>query len=124
MLAFQERKEGAYKGSLFLFYKVYLYMNKQRKIIKKILSQIEELDDSLFCYATMVSNGNNSHYWYQISVSQFEFYMHDERFKALSQKWHKVCQNMKIPIIFVCGWKPTEEKLLQLANEDNLILNV
>lgn len=99
-------------------------MNKQRKIIKTIISQIEELDDSLFCYATMVSNGNNSRYWYQISVSQFEFYMHDERFKALSQKWHKVCQNMKIPIIFVCGWKPTEEKLLQLANEDNLILNV
>lgn len=99
-------------------------MDKQRKIIKTILSQIEELDDTIFCYATKDYNGTKTHWWWKVSVSQFEFYMHDERFKALSQKWHKICSSMKMPLIFVCGWKPAEEKLLQLANEDNLILNV
>ena len=61
-------------------------MLKKRNIIQSILQDIERLNDTVFCYATVVSNQSNTKQWWQISVSQYEFYWSDE-FRALVRKW-------------------------------------
>ena len=50
--------------------------------------------------------------------------MNDERFKSLEKKWGKIAKNSRVKIIFGCGWKPTEERLVKLMNENNIILNI
>lgn len=97
---------------------------KNVNIIKSVLRDIEKLDNTIFCYARMVYNGNKTHCWLQISVSKFEFYMHNEDFKKICTKWRKVFNNLGVNLIFVCGWVPKEEVLAQLAEENNLILNI
>lgn len=98
-------------------------MNVQ-KLILTIIKQIERLDPTLFVYGYQNSNLPHSNTWYEISVSDYEFYMNDERFKSLEKKWGKIAKNSRVKIIFVCGWKPTEERLVKLMNENNLILNI
>ena len=93
---------------------------KNEKIIKSVLKEIENLDNSIITYATIVNDGK----WLQISVSDFEFYMNNLDFRKLTDKWHKVFNKLGVNLIFVCGWVPTEEKLLELANNNNLILNI
>ena len=105
------------------FYSVFANM-KNVNIIKSVLRDIEKLDESVFCYARMVYNEPKTHCWLQISVSKFEFYMHNEDFKKLCTKWHKVFKNLGVNLIFVCGWVPSEEKLVELSKENNLILNI
>lgn len=93
-------------------------------LILSILKKVESMQDGLIAYAYKTGNEPMTHTWWEISVSDFEFYMHDKRFKALSSAWHEAAKAQGEKLIFVCGWKPTEEKLVKLAEEDNLILNV
>lgn len=85
-------------------------------IIKTMMREIEAMDNELFVYAYFEKE------WLQVSVSDFEFYMHDERFKTCRNKWHKVFSKMGLTVVYVCGWVPSEEKLLALAKENNLII--
>lgn len=82
------------------------------------MREIQAMDDELFVYTHCEDA------WLEVSVSQFEFYMHDEKFKACKDKWGKVFEKMGLKLIFVCGWMPTEEKLVKLSEENNLILNI
>lgn len=90
--------------------------NNVVNIIKTMMREIEAMDDKLFVYAHCEKN------WVEVSVSDFEFYMHDEGFKTCCKKWHKVFDKMKLKVVYVCGWVSTEKKLLALANENNLII--
>lgn len=97
---------------------------KIEKFILNILKKIESLKDGVIAYAHKTGNVTMTHTWWEISVSDYELYMHDKRFKALTNAWHKAALAQGYKIIFVCGWMPTEEKLAKLAEEDNLILNI
>lgn len=104
------------KGSGVVFYSVILYMKNPVNIIKAMLRDIEKMDSELFVYASIEDA------WIQVSVSSFEFYMHDEAFKKTCNKWRAVIKKMGLKVVFVCGWIPKEEKLLELANKNNLII--
>lgn len=93
-------------------------MKKIEDFILSILQKVEGMQDGLIAYAYK----NRS--WWEISVSDFDFYMNNQRFKKLSDAWHKAAKAQGETIVFVCGWIPTEEKLEGLLKSDNLILNV
>ena len=97
---------------------------KIESFILSILKKIEESWPGVICYAYKTGNAPMTCVWWEVSVSDFDLYMHDKRFKTLTNAWHKAAKAQSHKIIFVCGWKPTEEKLVKLAEEDNLILNM
>lgn len=97
---------------------------KIETFILNILKKIESLQDGVIAYAYKTGNAPMTHTWWEVSVSDFDLYMNNPRFKALSKAWHKAAEAQGNKIVFVCGWIPTEEKLAKLAEEDNLILNV
>ena len=92
-------------------------MKSSVNIIKAMLKDIEKLDKELFVYASLES------FFVQVSVSKFEFYMDNENFKKVCEKWRTVFNKMGLKIIFVCGWVPKEERLVELMNKNSLILN-
>lgn len=94
---------------------------KIEKFILNILKKIESLQDGVIAYAYKTPT---TYTWWEISVSDYELYAHDKRFKTLTNAWYKAAMAQGHKIIFVCGWMPTEEKLAKLAEEDNLILNI
>jgi len=97
---------------------------KIESFILKILKNIEETWPEVVCYAYKTGNAMMTYVWWEVSVSDFELYMHDKRFKTLINAWYKAAKVQGHKIIFVCDWKPTEEKLVKLAEDDNLILSV
>lgn len=82
-----------------------------------MLKDIEKLDKELFVYASLES------FFIQVSVSKPNFYMYDEDFKKVCKKWKTVFNKMGLKVIFVCGWVPKEEKLVELMNKNSLILS-
>lgn len=92
-------------------------MSKESFILS-IVKKIESLKEDTVAY------GYKTDKWWEISVSDFNLYMNDERFKRLSNAWHKAAKAKGFKLIFVCGWVPSEQKLLELAESDNLILNI
>ena len=92
-------------------------MKNPVNIIKAMLRDIEKLDKSLFVYAHLEQP------WIEVSVSKFEFYMHDEEFKKTCAKWRTILNKMGVKVVFVCGWVPKEERLVELAENNNLILS-
>jgi len=97
---------------------------KIESFILSILKKVESMKEGVVAYSYKTGNAPMTHVWWEISVSDFDLYMNDKRFKALSNAWHKAAKAKGHKIIFVCGCIPTEEKLVKLMEEDNLILNV
>jgi hypothetical protein len=97
---------------------------KIEKFILSILNTIESMKEGVVAYSYKTGNTPMTHVWCEISVSDFDLYMNDKRFKTLSNAWHKASKAKGHKIIFVCGWMPTEEKLVKLSDENNLILNI
>lgn len=94
------------------------------KFILSVLKKIESLKDGVIAYAYKTGNATMTHTWWEVSVSDFDLYMNDKRFKNLSNAWHKAAIVHNVRLVFVCGWVPTEERLSKLADENNLILNI
>ena len=97
---------------------------KIESFILSILKKVENMKEGVVAYSYKTGNAPMTHVWWEISVSDFDLYMNDKRFKTLSNAWHKASKAKGHKIIFVCGWMPTEEKLVKLSDENNLILNV
>lgn len=97
---------------------------KIEDFILNILKKIEEIDEGSIAYAYKTGNAPMTEVYWEISVSNSYFYMNNKRFKTLTKAWYKSARARGEKIIFVCGWKPSEEKLVKLADENNLILNV
>lgn len=95
-----------------------------RRLILTIIKQVERIDTTLFVYGYQIANEPRTRMWWEISVSSFEFYMHNETFRKIANQWCNIAKSKGIKVIFVCGWKPTEKRLVELMNENNLILNI
>lgn len=91
--------------------------------IKKILSMIEKLKEGVIAHSYLDGNVPKSYTWWIVSISDFDLYFEDVRFKSLSKVWHNAASKRRIRLVF-CFCKLTEEKLVKLLEEDNLILNV
>lgn len=83
-----------------------------------ILKKIETLQPGVITYA------EKTEHWIEISVSNLNLYTNNERFLTLRNAWHKAGKAKGFNIIFVCGWIPSEEKLVKLSESGNLILNI
>ena len=96
---------------------------KPRKYILTIIKRIETLYPNVICYAYLDGNEPMTHRWWSLCISDYNVYMNDERFKKLSSAWHKgaIAQGIKL-IFFYCN--PQEKKLFELADKDNLIMNI
>ena len=95
-----------------------------RKLLLNIVRKIERLKDGVVAYAYHTSNATGSFQYWEVSVSDFDLYMNDKRFKTLCEAWHKAAAAKGERVVFLCGWVPTEEKLLELVNNDNLIMDI
>lgn len=91
--------------------------------IKKILLTIETINKNVIAYCYLEGNVNKTYTWWEISVSDFEWYLHDETFKKLRDKWHELGRKRGMKIIFV-SCSPKEERLVKLAEDYNLIMNI
>lgn len=96
----------------------------KESFLLSVVKKIESLKDGIISYGYLTGNIDMTYTWWQISVSDYDLYMHDERFKRLARAWHKIAESKGFKLIFVCDWIPKEEKLVKLAEEGNLILNV
>lgn len=91
--------------------------------ILKIIKKIESLQEGLIAYAYKDGNAPMTHTWWTVAVSDFEFYMHDKRFRTLTNAWHKAAEAQGQKIVFVCC-SPKEDNLLKLSEDNNLIMDV
>lgn len=92
--------------------------------ILSICKKLENTYPGIIAFAYKDGNLPRTHVWWSVCITDFEIYMHDKRFKTLTNAWHKAAKAQGYKIIFVCDWIPTEGKLAKLADENNLILNV
>lgn len=84
----------------------------ERKIVYKVLKAIENIFPDTIAYAYLDS-------WWNICVSNYSVYCSKD-FKTFASEVHRV---YNISIVFVyCH--PIEKVLLELAEQDNLILNI
>ena len=93
------------------------------EFIMSIIRKIESLKEGVIAYAYKDGNENMTHTWYCVCLSDYEMYMNDKRFKALSKAWHTAGKAFGIKVIFAyCN--PLEEKMGKLQYDGNLFLNV
>ena len=98
-------------------------MKSTKAFIFDIVRKTESLRDGIVAYAYAEQAVPSAPEIWWVCVSDYDFYREDQRFKALCKAWHKAARALGINLsIAYCN--PLEKKLNQLANADNLILNI
>lgn len=97
---------------------------KGYNFILNIIKTIDRINPNLINYGYISGNANGSVKWWEVSVSDYDFYFNNERFKKLRKAWQLAAKQKGIKVVFVCGWTPTENKLLELAERGDLVLAV
>lgn len=87
----------------------------ERKLLYKICKQAEDLF-GVICYAY-----KDGLFW-NVCIDDYDKYRNQD-FREFSSRWHNEIKvaGLDIKIVF-CYCYPFEEKLIKLANEDNLVL--
>ena len=91
-----------------------------------ILSIVKKLEDTypgVIAWAHKDWNAPRTYEWWCICITDFEIYMHDKRFKTLTHAWHAAGKARKINMV-ICYCSAKEKKLNELAEENNLIMNI
>ena len=96
---------------------------KRLDFIRSILAKCESLRDGLIAYSYDESNPAKTYSWTVVCVSDWELYTKDDRFKALARAWRCVASKRGFRLVF-CYCNPKEERLVALAEQGNLLLNV
>lgn len=94
---------------------------KKYNYITKILEKIEKMSNGKTAYSYESGNVSRSTTWQEISISDYELYV-SERFKKLCNAWRVAGLQIGLKIIFVYNADCSQERLVKLLNEDNLIL--
>ena len=98
---------------------------KQRKFILKVIRHVER-EFGVIAYGYKWVNPSGTWTVWNICISDYEIYMTNKKFKAISNAYHKAWRktfpdNVRFGF---CFCKPVESKLVELAEQDNLILDV
>lgn len=98
-------------------------MNSEtRKELLKIVKVIDRLKPGIVTWA--FENRNNPRFSFlNVCISDYDFYLHDPRFRKLKDKWHLAFYHKGKPLIF-CYCNPLEGELLKLSEQDNLIMDI
>lgn len=93
-------------------------MNKYSGFVLKIIKQLEEKFNCI-AYAYVEDTGK----LWNICVNDYDMYMSNQDFKKFRHNWHIIAKKRKIGILFFyCN--TIESKLGELANKDNLVMNI
>ena len=90
----------------------------ERKLIYKILRQIESVFPDVFAYGYKDEDSECNRWW--ICIDDYYTYRSEE-FKSLAENIRKTLKGLTCVFSYV---KPIEKALLQLADSDNLVLNL
>lgn len=90
----------------------------ERKVIYKALKKIESFYPNLFTYGYKDEGSEHSCWW--ICIDDYYIYRSEE-FKSLAENIRKTLRGLICVFSYV---KPIEKALLQLAEADNLVLNI
>lgn len=92
----------------------------ERSIVFKIVKIIESEFPNVIAYAYLDNNTSMTETWWSICIDNWELY-HSAEFKEFSSGCRKQLKK-KIKLLF-CYCNPLEKKLLQLAEDNNLLIN-
>ena len=90
----------------------------ERKLIYKVLRQIESVFPDVFTYGYKDEDSKYSRWW--ICIDDYCIYRSEE-FKNLVKHIRKTLRGLTCVFSYV---KPIEKTLLRLAETDNLVLNI
>ena len=97
-------------------------MKGERKFILKIIKHLEREFD-VIAWGYKWTNLNKT---WNICINDYEVYQYSKKFKSITKVYHIACKkrfydNVRIGFAY-CN--PIEKNLLELAEADNLIMNV
>lgn len=96
-------------------------MKNERKFINKLVKDIED-KFSVLAYAYLDGNEPKTHVWWTVCVNDYNLYVSDNYKKFISQK-RVVANKLYIKLLF--AYRNTLESILvELAEQDNLIMNI
>ena len=96
-------------------------MKNERKFINKLVKDIED-KFSVLAYAYLDGNEPKTHVWWTVCVNDYNLYVSDDYKKFISQK-RVVANKLDIKLLF--AYRNTLESILaELAEQDNLIMNI
>lgn len=96
-------------------------MKNERKFISKLVKDIED-KFSVLAYAYLDGNEPKTHVWWTVCVNDYNLYVSDDYKKFISQK-RVVANKLDIKLLF--AYRNTLESILvELAEQDNLIMNI
>ena len=96
-------------------------MKNERKFINKLVKDIED-KFSVLAYAYLDGNEPKTHVWWTVCVNDYNLYVGDDYKKFISQK-RVVANKLDIKLLF--AYRNTLESILaELAEQDNLIMNI
>lgn len=88
-----------------------------------IIRKIESLKEGVIAFGYLDGNENMTHRWYCVCLNDYDMYKSDKRLIELKNAWHKAGKALGIKIVFAyCH--PSEEKLEELLDKNNLWMNV
>lgn len=94
----------------------------ERNTVFKIVKAIESEFKDVIAYAHFDGNVPMTYTWWTICISNWELYKSKE-FKEFSKQWHEGVKNRSLRLLF-CYCNPLEKNLLELAERNNLIMNL
>lgn len=94
----------------------------ERSTIFKIVKAIESEFEDVIAYAYFDGNTPMTYTWWTICISNWELY-YSKEFKEFSKKLRKIAKKQGLTLLF-CYRNPLEKNLLELAEKDNLIMNL
>lgn len=96
-------------------------MKNERKFISKLVKDIED-KFSVLVYAYLDGNKPKTHVWWTVCVNDYNLYVGDDYKKFIEQK-RAVANKLDIKLLF--AYRNTLESILvELAEQDNLIMNI
>ncbi len=90
--------------------------------IYNVLETIKTKNSNISCWAHRESNTSKTNYWYQVVISDVDWYLKSEWLKQYSKKINKEFKEKFGYKIVFCATSPDEKYLLELSNEDNLLI--
>ncbi len=76
----------------------------------------------IICWCFLDGNDSGTQTFWNVSCSDYKFYLEDERFDKLRKVWREAGKKRGMKIVFsACA--PNEKKLFELSEKDNLLIN-
>lgn len=94
---------------------------RDTEALLKIVRTIEKLKPGIISWA-FVNKNNPKFSFINVCISDYDFYLHDARFRKLKDAWHLAFFKKRKPLIF-CYCNPIENDLLKLAEDNNLVMD-